>query len=272
MKNVKRKSERIYKGGKDMKKITILFLILIAGIIFISANAKQELTGEELAQKIDTREQPKTMKAIMKMVLVDKKGNTRERKVSTIREGDEKMLMWFLSPADEKGVSFLRKSYEDRDDDMWIFLPAFGKVRRIASHAKKGNFMGTDFTYEDMGERKIKNYTYKILKEEKINDREYWILEWTPKEDVDTDYSKIISWVWKENYSPIVEEFYDKTGEKKKVKKMDVEKREKYWLPIKMVMDDVKANHKTEMYFEEIKVDEKVEDAVFTTNYMQRVR
>jgi len=257
----------------NMKKIFKLLMALIAGIIFVSATVvKEEMTGEELAQKIDKREQPKTMKATMKMLLIDKRGDKRERKVSTIREGDKKMLMWFLSPADEKGVSFLRKSYEDRDDDMWIFLPAFGKVRRIASHAKKGNFMGTDFTYEDMGERKIKNYTYKILKEEKINDKEYWVLEWVPQKDVDTDYSKIVSWVWKENYSPIIEEFYDKTGEKKKIKIMDVEKREKYWLPVKMVMEDIKANHKTEMYFEDIKVDEKVEDSVFTTNYMQRVR
>lgn len=255
-----------------MKKILTVLCVLFFGFIFISGDKKEELTGEELAQKVVTREQPKTMKATMKMVLIDKKGDKRERKVSTIREGDKKMLMWFLSPADEKGVSFLRKSYDDRDDDMWIFLPAFGKVRRIASHAKKGNFMGTDFTYEDMGERKIKNYTYKILKQEKTGDKNYWVLEWTPKQDVDTDYSKIISWVWQENYSPIIEEFYDRTGEKKKVKKMDVEKRDKYWLPVKMVMEDIKANHKTEMYFEDIKVDEKVEDFVFTTNYMQRVR
>ncbi|MCX8093699.1 MAG: outer membrane lipoprotein-sorting protein [Candidatus Goldbacteria bacterium] len=255
-----------------MRKILTALCVMLLTLIFISAEKKQELTGEELAQKIDTREQPKTMKATMTMVLIDKKGNKRERKVSSIREGDEKMLMWFLAPADEKGVSFLRKSYEDRDDDMWLYLPAFGKVRRIASHAKKGNFMGTDFTYEDMGDRKIKNYTYKILKEEKIDNKDYWVLEWTPKENVDTDYSKIISWVWKENYSPIIEEFYDKTGEKKKIKKMDVEKKDKYWLPVKMVMEDIKANHKTEMYFEDIKVDEKLEDSVFTTSYMQRVR
>lgn len=255
-----------------MKKILTVLCILFFGFIFVFANKEEELTAEELAQKVVTREQPKTMKATMKMVLIDKKGDKRERKVSTIRQGDKKILMWFLSPADEKGVSFLRKSYDDRDDDMWIFLPAFGKVRRIASHAKKGNFMGTDFTYEDMGERKIKNYTYKILKEEKINDWDCWVLEWTPKKDVDTDYSKIISWVWKENYSPLVEEFYDKTGEKKKIKKVDIEKSEKYWLPVKMVMEDINANHKTEMYFKDIKVDEKVKDFVFTTNYMQRVR
>ena len=62
-----------------MKKIFKLLMALIAGIIFVSATVvKEEMTGEELAQKIDKREQPKTMKATMKMLLIDKRGDKRE--------------------------------------------------------------------------------------------------------------------------------------------------------------------------------------------------
>ena len=252
-------------------KLKIILVLAFALFVFGSVSAA-EMTGKDIALKFDNREQPINMTAEMTMNLIDKKDNTRSRKTKTIRIGEEKMLMWFLTPANIKGVSFLRKSYDDRDDDMWIYLPAFGKVRRIASHSQGGNFMGTDFTYEDMGERKIKDYTYKRLKDETIDGKEYYVIEWTPKEGVNTDYSKIISWMWKDKYQPIIEEFYDKSGEKKKIKKMDVVKKGKYWLPAKMVMEDIQNKHKTELLFEEIEVDTEVKDSVFTTNYMKRVR
>ena len=249
-----------------------IFFTVAAMFMLVVPVSAAEMTGQDIAEKFDNREQPKTMTAEMTMNLIDKKDNTRSRKTKTIRIGEEKMLMWFLSPADVRGVSFLRKSYDDSDDDMWIYLPAFGKVRRIASHAKGGNFMGTDFTYEDMGERKIKDYTYNRLKDEKIDDKDYYVIEWIPKEGVDTDYSKIVSWMWKDEYQPVIEEFYDKSGEKRKVKKMEVEKKGKYWLPVSMLMEDIKNNHKTELVFEKIEVDTEVKDSVFTTSYMKRVR
>ena len=40
---------------------------------------------------------------------------------------------------------------KDREDDQWLYMPAYGqKLKRIAGGNKKGYFMGTDFSYEDL--------------------------------------------------------------------------------------------------------------------------
>ena len=59
-------------------------------------------------------------------------------------------------------------SYDDpnKNDDQWIFLPALKKVKRISSDGKTDYFMGSDFTYDDLGERKPTDDTHKILPDE----------------------------------------------------------------------------------------------------------
>jgi len=257
-----------------MKKIITLILGLAAFAViqpFNDVTAQEKLSAYQIMENWDNRTFPVDMTSKVTMNLIDKKGKVRTRLLKAYRMSDDKQIMWFLKPSDVKGSSFLRISYDDRDDDMWIYLPAFGKVRRIASHAKKGSFMGSDFTFEDMGDRKLKDYNYQLIKEEEINGKSCWVIESIPSEDVATDYSKIVSWIWKDVYIDIREEFYDKKGNLKKVKTLEVIKVEKYWLPKLIVMENLKSKHKTEMVFEDIEVDTGLEEKVFKSNYMTRI-
>ena len=67
------------------------------------------LTGDELVQKMEDRITPKDSKVDMVMTLTNKKGKTRESSLrSTTKDDGAKQIIWFLSPADDKGVSFLK--------------------------------------------------------------------------------------------------------------------------------------------------------------------
>jgi hypothetical protein len=257
-----------------MKKIITMILgLAVFAVIqpFSEVKAQEKLTANQIMEHWDSRTIPLDMTSQMSMNLIDKKGKVRTRLLKTYRMSDDKQIMWFLKPSDVKGSSFLRLSYDDRDDDMWIYLPAFGKVRRIASHAKKGSFMGTDFTFEDMGDRKLNEYNYQLIKEEEINGKACWVIESIPGKDVATDYSKIVSWIWKEDYIDIKEEFFDKKGNLKKVKTLELIKVEKYWVPNLIVMENLKSKHKTEMVFDEIMVDTSLDEKIFKSNYMTRI-
>jgi len=256
---------------KTKKFVTLCVLSLFFLVGLKSGLCQEKLTADQIMQKVDTRIIPQDMTVMMKMDLISKKGNVRSRAMKTHRMSDDKQIMWFLEPADVKGSSFLRLSHDDRDDDMWLYLPAFGKVRRIASHAKKGNFMGSDFTYEDLGDRKLKDYSYKLLKEETIGSKACWVVESIPKPDITTDYAKIISWVWKDDYQAVKEEFYDKKGNLKKVMNVDLQRVDKYWVPSKITMEDLKSKHKTALIFDQVKVDTGLDDDIFSTSYMTRI-
>ena len=253
-----------------MKTIKSACEVAICATI-LSLNSAFGQTADEIMKKVDSRIVPKDTKALMKMNLIDNKNQVRQRDLKTFKLGDEEMMMWFLSPADVKGSSFLRISHEDKDDDMWIYLPALGKVRRVASSATNGSFMGSDFTFEDMGDRKLKDYAYKLLKEESVNGSQCWVIESTPNAGVSTDYSKIISWIWKDDFFALKEEFYNKKGTLKKIKMAELTKVKTYWVPKKFLMEDLSANHKTEMIFDKIEVDTGLDPNIFNQNNMTKI-
>ena len=258
-----------------MRRILLMLVAFMLSILTCAPQklqAGEELTAEQIMVRVDTRPIPVDLKAQMTMNLIDKRGKARTRAVKTYRMGDDKQIMWFIEPADVKGSSFLRLSYDDRDDDMWIYLPAFGKVRRIASHARSGNFMGSDFTYEDLGNRKLKDYTYRLLKEETVGDWECWVIESIPHQGIDADYSKIVSWIWKEQFIPVKEEFYDKKCGLKKVKTLKVINLKDYWIPNYILMEDRMSEHRTELMFKNIEVDTGVEKKMFDSSFMMRIQ
>src|SRR5438477_514166 len=102
--------------------------------------------------------------------------------------GEDKRLVRFTSPGDAKGMAMLTEGR----DTMYVFLPAFNRVRRMGTHLKGQIFMGGDMTYEDMNEA-----TYTGLYELKLVGIEgnAWVFELNllPKKEV--EFSKLKMWV-----------------------------------------------------------------------------
>src|SRR5690554_4570929 len=154
--------------------LVLSFLVLFLGMGTVEVLA---LTGNEVLGNLD-----ETMKADSKvmeqeMLLYTRSGSVRNRDVKLWNkldtDGNRKMLVRFTAPANIAGTSFLSV-----DDDMWLYMPALGKVKRIAGSAKQGNFMGSDLSYEDMealGSTGFQNdYTAELMTEEEgVNGKIY---------------------------------------------------------------------------------------------------
>ena len=74
-------------------------------------------------------------------------------------DGD-RLLIRFTYPNDIRGTSFLVWEHPDSDDERFLYLPSLGRVRRIAGTETQESFVGSDFTYEDIGGREFDDYTY----------------------------------------------------------------------------------------------------------------
>ncbi len=254
----------------NSKVLALSIIILFSAVSVVSAE-ENTLTASQIMKNYDARLIPKDMKAEMVMNLVDDQGRTRSREVRTYRIGDDKQIMWFLQPAEVKGSSFLRLSSEDREDDMWIYLPAFEKVRRIASHAKNGNFMGSDFTYEDMGDWKLDDYTFLLRGEDKFDNVDCWVIESAPKEKVVTDYGKSVFWIWKSEYYLAKKELYDKKGTLRKIMTVTAKKLGSYWVMEKIVMSDLKRGGRTELLFKNIELDTGISPDLFKSSELTKI-
>jgi len=251
-----------------------LTIIMGLFLIVMSSNLAQAQDAKEIAYKVYNRNAPSNGESDMTMTLINKKGSERVRNLHQyfIDLGEvEKQIMFFTAPADVKNTSFMNWSYDDanKSDDQWLYLPALKKVKRISSSSKDNDFMGSDFTYEDMEKRSPERDIHKFIKSDVLNGEKVWIVEATPKEE--EQYSKRKVWVSQEKELPLKVEFYDEDGELLKTLTITETKELKgYWIVTKQLMKNVQKNHQTVISLTNIKVENGITDSKFTQREMER--
>jgi len=253
---------------------TIRLVVAVAIVLAASFGAKAQLTGRQIVEKAYNLPTANDQSSVLTMTLTNKSGQTRVRKIQqyTKQIGNvEKSIMFFLSPADVKNTSFMNWSYDnDKSDDQWIYLPALKKVKRISSDSKSDYFMGSDFTYDDLGDRKLDADVHKLLREETIDGKVCYVVESVSK-DEDYMYSKTITWIRKDNFVGMKKEFYDEDGELLKILTLKkVEKISGFWIRMHSEMKNVQKNHKTSMVLSNIKINTGVSASKFSERMMMR--
>jgi outer membrane lipoprotein-sorting protein len=253
---------------------TIKLVVAVAVILAASFGANAQLTGRQIVEKAYNLPTGDDQTSVLTMTLTNKSGQTRVRKIQQYTKdfgNIEKSIMFFLSPADVKNTSFMNWAYDsDKSDDQWIYLPALKKVKRISSDSKSDYFMGSDFTYDDLGDRKLDADVHKLLKEETIDGHACYVVESVSK-DEDYMYSKTKTWIRKDNFVGMKKEFYDEDGELLKILTLKkVEKISGFWIRTHSEMKNVQKNHKTSMVLSAIKVNTGVSASKFSERMMMR--
>ena len=255
-----------------MKNIKRVFLLLLVAVSVISA---ETMTGLQIIEKVYNRPTGNDQTADLTMSLINSNGNKRVRKIKQFLKDSgtmEKKIMFFVAPADVYNTSFMNWSYDEkgRDDDQWIYLPALKRVKRISSDSKSDYFMGSDFTYDDLGDRQPDADNHKLLREEKIDGEICFVVQSTPKEE-DYMYSKTITWIVKDKWIGKKKEFYDEDGDLLKI--LTVEKSEtiKDLIVITLSkMKNVQNKHETIMNLQNVKINTGISDRKFTERAMKR--
>ncbi|SHG38548.1 outer membrane lipoprotein-sorting protein [Fodinibius roseus] len=241
-----------------------LFLfVLFGGLAFLQPVQAQNATA--ILAKVDSVQNAfSDMTANEQMIITDASGSQKERTLRINQKGSELRMVRFLEPADVRGVGFLRVAA----DRLYLYLPAFRRVRRIASSAKNENFMGTDFTYEDMSQSVYADdYTARELSTQQGQYRLF--LE--PKPGADVNYHHLVILADTSNYVLRKVEFYDREEEKIKELTIDnIEKIDGYWMGKTMRMVSLDDNHETVLELSDIRFDQGLSDSDFTERMLKR--
>jgi hypothetical protein len=259
-----------------------IYLLIILTFIVINAycsddNQTKELSGKDIMTKVKERPDGDDRRITTQITLINKRGKNRERTVMLLSKDygkDSKSIMFFQSPADVKGTGFLQYEYDDpsKDDDRWLYLPALKKVRRISGSSKSDYFMGTDFTYDDMGEHSVDEDTHTLIREEEVDGQKCWVVESVPL-DKGYMYSKKISWIRQENFTALKVEFYDRQGDLLKTLTVpDLRMQDGFWTVFKMEMDNLQEKHKTVLEIKEMSYNLGLEDSLFRVSTLERGR
>lgn len=253
---------------------TLRILVFATALMLAGLSANAQLTGVQIIDKTYNRPTGDDQTSTLTMTLSNSNGQTRVRKIQQFSKdlGDsEKSIMFFLSPADVKNTSFMNWSYDDdKADDQWIYLPALKKVKRISSDSKSDYFMGSDFTYDDLGDRKLNADEHHLLREETKNGILCYVVE-SKSKDEDYMYSKTITWIDKATFIGVQKEFYDEDAELLKVLTIkNVEKVAGLDIITNSEMKNVQNNHSTSMILSNVTVNTGMTASKFTERMMMR--
>jgi outer membrane lipoprotein-sorting protein len=188
---------------KSILKFSLFFIVVI-----FQPHFAYGMTAEEIVHKMNAVLNQETSVGTSKMTIItsSKEERTFVSKSYTKNKG-EKNLIRYLEPSRVKDQAFLMLNHAD---DIWAYFPRTTRVRKLATHAKRQKMEGSDFTYEDMGsgDSFIKEYTSHLLGEEEKEGHSCYKVELVRKPESDAGYSRMILWVIKDTFFPIVSDYY----------------------------------------------------------------
>jgi hypothetical protein len=198
------------------------------------------------------------------MRLYDRQNRVRERALTvlTLTGGPgrlvpgDRTLLRFTHPADIDGTGLLVLDQPSGEAERFLYLPALGRVRRIAGSEAQENFVGSDFTYEDIGGREFDRYDYTLL-----DDGAVWTapdgvshpayrLE-SKHRDADARFPRVVSLIRIDNLVVVRAEIFNRRSEIQKLfeaRRLEFDGR--YWTVMDMVMTDAGQRTRTELVVE----------------------
>jgi len=256
-----------------------------AAVMAAPGAAADDPQARAIMERVDVRDDGDDQTADMQMILVDKRGKKRNRKIATFKKDrgdDTHRLMFFLQPPDVKDTAFLTYDYDDpeRDDDQWLYLPALRKTKRIATSDKSGSFMGSDLNYSDMTSRDLSDYDFNFYENgraSEVRGKKVWVIWAVPrsKEVIDeTGYKKSLLFVRPDIDMVVRTISWVKDGGY--LKYMDMRKLERIdgiWVATDTLVAKKKGKttvHKTILTLENVRFNRELDGGLFTIRRMEK--
>ena len=257
-----------------------------------AARQAPRLTADAVARRIQDRDTGRDSRFTMRMKLADRHGRIRERvlDVATLRgreapgavpgapDGDRRLIR-FNYPNDIRGTSFLVWEHPSAEDERFLFLPSLGRVRRIAGSETQDSFVGSDFTYEDIGGRELDEYTYAFAgpdgeaatwNEPGGQHRPAWRLE-SKRKDASAQFPRVISLVLKDTFVIVQADVFNRRNERQKVYTVSrLERIEGIWTVMDSEMANASEKTRTGLVVERADYNVGLKDADFSRRELER--
>ena len=167
-------------------------------------------------------------------------------------DGRSRVLIRVGAPPDLRGAAFLLIEREG-DSDLFTYLPALQKVRRISGRAISGSLFGSDFSYEDV-ER-----LQSLVLEAKV--------ERQPDVEVAGRNTRVVSYVDAQTCVALRTELLNKDGMVNKeliIAAEDVKPEGTRWVPREVLARDRDKGSETRLRIEKIEYDVPLSEKFFS--------
>ena len=184
--------------------------------------------------------------------------------------GNDYYMILITAPAQDKGQVFMK-----RFNEMWNWMPSISRIIKIPPSMMGQNWMGSDFTNNDLVKANsiVDDYTHKLLGSENFGGYDCYKIELTPKPDAAVVWDKIITWIAKEKYFMLKSDFYNEDGELvNREVQSDIKHFDDRDLPSRLVMTPMKEKGKQTIFtFEELAFNVSLKQDFFSQQNMKKI-
>tara|TARA_B100001250_G_C19807030_1_gene793840 strand:+ start:265 stop:1038 length:774 start_codon:yes stop_codon:yes gene_type:complete len=239
----------------------------------------QDFTAEQIINNIELTPKPNTSITEVKLEITRYKHKkkkiklrefTRFQKFYNLGEFKSKSIIRFYKPKIIKGAGLLSWVRKNGQTDQWIFLPKLKTAKQIKAKEKSKKYMGTDFRYEDLENRKLGQDSLIIIGNEYIDGFQCKVLMAYPK-DESVYFSRKI-WINSSSWQIIKIEFYlDEFQKEKTLTFSNFITKDKYITPgvLSMTLED--NRNKTVMTIKSFKPDIGLKDEIFSKSFLMKI-
>jgi outer membrane lipoprotein-sorting protein len=249
-------------------KLCSWVLGLAAGAVLLAAPVHAETCdGAAVLAKLDARINGAKDLDLTFEILNQVPGKADRIMRMHVRGRGQKRFTHFLAPGDLKGTKVLSLS----PGEMWIYLPAYQKVRRITSHTTAQGFMGTTLSQDDMA---VTRYSSVYDPASCRLEGDHQVLRITPREGSKVSYGAVEFDLTLDKTLPVEIRYFSPTGKHVKTEKRSAyECRGEYCNPNTITMTDhTRGDAMTTLETESWKKDSGISDRIFTRRQLQRAR
>jgi hypothetical protein len=248
----------------------IVALVLAAIPVTVAAAPPDVMTIVKHMKEVFEPVRPSTRKVVISM---DAEGEKTQWVAGQARKelpDGKRMVMVMLEPESVRGIAYVVVEPNNKPSTLWAYLPAVRRVRGLRPVDAYEHFLGTDFTYADLGFVRLHEHYRLLGEEEHTGVRAYKVEEQVPQERA--YYSRIITWVAADSFLPLQRDYYDVAGELWKTELFDqVSIIDGVPTPLRIRMNDVQEHSSTELNVSEVRYGVDIPDAVFDSERLPQV-
>jgi len=262
-----------------MQRRIILFNLLILALTLPAAAAEigpfaketAEADGRRIFDIAENFNQPKqdlVVYARMTLKSGETVSDTRKVILKQKSYGALSRAVFRFIDSMKRGLTFLTIETDGPNNDQYLYTPAIGRPRQIASQDRQNNFEDTDFTNEDMGGLKLDDYTYSRGSDAAIEGRACFKVTAAAKA-ADARFPKRISWIDQQTFIPVQVKIYNQDNKLARVLVAgDIRAVGNIHLPFKTVAKDLPADHTTVLEVVKAEADSGLDEQVFDKDSM----
>jgi outer membrane lipoprotein-sorting protein len=246
------------------------FFIAAALVLTAQAAVAADPASEKILDCMRTNIPESVRIQEFELTSIDRSGGQRQMRgrVYAKRDGDfARVTLKIESPSDLAGSAYLIREGKD-SDEIYLYLPAMRKVRRINGPSQDGKLWGTDLSFNDIKQMQnaFRGGNPKVEPAESLDGRLAHVLSLEPRPGETARYTRVRAWVDQKTCVALKVEFADAGGVHKRIlsSAKDLRQAGKIWYVGDVEMSDLKDATRTRLQVKDVTAPEKLADRLFT--------